>query len=519
MGSETLPVVDRDTVEMEQEVIDSDEEREQERDRGAEYLDFRRKFDAMKSEVAGQQSKAESLKQQGNNLFSLDCFAQAAIMYSEAIELQPKNAVLYCNRSMAYLKQEMPDEALQDAEKSLELDSSVENIKAYWRKSQALLDLNRIDEAEAAADDGILLQPGNQHLNKVRRKAREARVLQQLSNGQWVGSQNGMERKMLFNADGSMSMSVFGHSVGATFDLSVEGLPRSMLVKMKGEEVGFGTGPPPPPVPYIFEFRGDDELWLCHSLGGPGEAMPSKFEGPGFIKMRREAREDGAASALSNEPLDVRCLRYMQEWNEVMPLVPPQLPEKPSNEQVEDEVRITAKLSALKRRDGLEVHRRAVVIAKDPATALAGNPTLTAQERSTLSQTADEFRKRLMARRLITPEEVATESHAEPTPATGGATLFHIGAEIEVHGLTGAKELNGASGRLLQFDAETGRWAVELQRKGGEPSRKRIRAENLRLANAAASEAALRQASRTSRGSPLGCLAGFARSVCTRKES
>mmetsp|Transcript_22336 Transcript_22336/g.51177 ORF Transcript_22336/g.51177 Transcript_22336/m.51177 type:complete len:518 (+) Transcript_22336:37-1590(+) len=516
MGSETLPEVERDTAEMEPEVIDSDEERDQERDRGAEYLDFRRKFDAMKSEVEGQQSKAESLKQQGNNLFSLDCFAQAAIMYSEAIELQPKNPVLYCNRSMAYLKQEMPDEALQDAEKSMELDSSVVNIKAYWRKAQALLDLLRIDEAEAAADDGILIQPGNQHLNKVRRRAREARVLQQLSNGQWVGSQAGMpvERKMVFNTDGSMSMSVYGHSVGATFDLSVEGLPRSMVVKMKGEEVGFGNGPPPPPVPYIFEFKGDDELWLCHSLGGPGEAVPSKFEGPGFVKMRREAREDGAASAPSHEPLDVRCLRYIKEWNEVMPLVPPQLPEKPSNEQVEDEVRVTAKLSALKRRDGLEVHRRAIAIAKDPVTALAGNPTLTEDERTTLTQIADQFRKRLVARRLITPEEVVQELHADAS--SGGATLFHIGADVEVHGLTGAIELNGAVGRLLQFDAETGRWAVELRIDGSSTSRKRIRAENLRLL--AAPEAALRKRPRSALGSPLSCLAGIVRSVCTRSE-
>merc|ERR1719359_2841926 len=89
---------------------------------------------------------------------------------------------------MAYLKQDMADLALADAIKSLEIDSTIDNIKAYWRKAQALLDLNRFEEAEAAAGVGLELHGRNPHLNKVRRKAREAIVIRRLVAGDWVGT-------------------------------------------------------------------------------------------------------------------------------------------------------------------------------------------------------------------------------------------------------------------------------------------------------------------------------------------
>ena len=114
--------------------------------------------------------------------FQLGLYEQASLRYSEAIESQPDNAVLYCNRSMAYLKQDMPQEALADAERSLELDASADNIKAYWRKSQSLLDLDFIAEAESTAEVGLALQPGNQHLFSVWRKARETMAQRQFCN-------------------------------------------------------------------------------------------------------------------------------------------------------------------------------------------------------------------------------------------------------------------------------------------------------------------------------------------------
>merc|ERR1719203_924598 len=198
----------------------------------------------MKREHQGQMANSDKLKKQGNDFFSLGLYSQASMLYSEAIELQPENAVLYCNRSMAYLKQDMPLEALEDAKKSLQIDSSKENIKAYWRKAQALLDLERLEESEEVADEGLALQANNDHINRVRRKAREAFALKRLCQGDWACKMsNGVEKRYNFQSDGSMKIYVFGQFVPATFDLSVECDPRSMRVAMKTEGLP-GSGPP-----------------------------------------------------------------------------------------------------------------------------------------------------------------------------------------------------------------------------------------------------------------------------------
>jgi len=326
------------------------------------------------------------------------------MMYSEAIELQPDNAVLYCNRAMAYLKQDMPHEALEDAEHSLGLDASEANIKAYWRKAQALFDLGRSQEAEEAADAGLALQRGNQHLNRLRRKAREAIALQQLCGDEWtVRMENGIEKRYSFRPDGSCEIWLFGHYIPATFDLSVEGNPRSMVVRMKPEGVGFGNGPPPPPRPYIFDFRNDDqELWLCTPVGT--DELPTEFAGQGFDKLRREPREQAAEEkAMTDEPLDERCGRYICEMNGVMPELPPQLPESPSDQQISQEMLVLEQITQLKRRYGMEVHERALELARDPKKAPGAE----------LALAASQLQRRFVARKILPPPPPAV---LEPPP-------------------------------------------------------------------------------------------------------
>eukprot|EP00747_Dinoflagellata_sp_TGD_P163434 gnl/TRDRNA2_/TRDRNA2_182099_c0_seq1.p1 gnl/TRDRNA2_/TRDRNA2_182099_c0~~gnl/TRDRNA2_/TRDRNA2_182099_c0_seq1.p1 ORF type:complete len:438 (-),score=97.65 gnl/TRDRNA2_/TRDRNA2_182099_c0_seq1:108-1421(-) len=362
----------------------------EERARDEDYLEFRRTLDRMRSQRDGMRSEAENLKNQGNNFFTFGCYVQAASMYSEAIELNPGNPVLYCNRAMTYLKMNMAEEALLDAEKSLQLDSSKSNIKAHWRKAQALLDLGRDADSEAAADVGLEIEPKNGYINRVRRKAREASTLKQLAfGGEWVGKlHGGVEQRLTYSMEGTMTMNIFGHTVTATFDLSVEGHPRSMVVKMTLESAGGpGSGAPPPPVPYIFKFH-EEELWLCHPVEGSQE-LPTEFEGPGFVRMTRAA----VVTPLTDEEeqsLDVRVASYMAEMNKLLPVMPQQLPEKPSDDAIRMEVQIAEGMAGLRRRYGIEVHRQAVDYAKAPETAP-----------SELFNPSREFQKRLLARKLI----------------------------------------------------------------------------------------------------------------------
>lgn len=410
--SHQSPQVESDDEENEKDRPPKDEQEEcdraeAEKERNYEYIKWRRDFDQMKRDHEGILAESDKLKTQGNQFFQLGCYMQAAMIYSEALELQPDSAVLYCNRAMAYLKQDMPNEALADAEKSLEVDASVENIKAYWRKAQSLLELERPEDAEAAAEEGMLLQGGNAHLNRVRRKAREVIATKLLVGGEWVGQvQNGIEKRLCFSADGTMTLSVFGHKVDATFDLSVECNPQVMRVKMKPEGSANGSGPPPPPMPYIYEFHDDaKELWVCHPVGTA--ELPTTFEGPGFDRMRRGAAEAPVAEEEPSEPLDVRCGRYLQEMVEALPLIPPQLPARPSDQDISEEALLMEKVSKLRRRYGMPVHQRGLELAKAPH--LAGSPEL--------SELALQLQRRLVARKVISLEDVAVAKQAAASPA------------------------------------------------------------------------------------------------------
>eukprot|EP00441_Pelagodinium_beii_P025230 CAMPEP_0197654832 /NCGR_PEP_ID=MMETSP1338-20131121/39084_1 /TAXON_ID=43686 ORGANISM="Pelagodinium beii, Strain RCC1491" /NCGR_SAMPLE_ID=MMETSP1338 /ASSEMBLY_ACC=CAM_ASM_000754 /LENGTH=427 /DNA_ID=CAMNT_0043230349 /DNA_START=31 /DNA_END=1314 /DNA_ORIENTATION=- len=376
---------------------DEDDRNQAEKDA---FLQFRRQLDRQKEKHEADGSNADRLKSQGNHFFSFGLFEKAATMYSEALELKPESTVLLNNRAMAYLKQAMPLEALADADQSIELDKSVENIKAFWRRAQALLDLEKDVEAEEAANAGLALQASNSHLNSVRRKAREAITLRRLCGADWVGRlENGAEKRFSFTREGVMTMTVIGHPLKASFDLSVECNPQSMLVKMQAP--GMVGSAPPPPVPYIYDFHDNDqELWICHPVGST--ELPSSFSGPGFTRLRREAHVV-VSIVDSAEPLDKRCASYMREFNQILPLVPPQLPERPSDDEISHEVALMDKVVKLKKRFGLEVHSRAMELVKAQRV-----------EDAELAELAAGLRERLVARKVLSAAEVSTA----PAPST-----------------------------------------------------------------------------------------------------
>lgn len=92
------------------------------------------------------------LKDKGNAALTAGKNDEAIEAYSQAIELDGSNYVLYSNRSAAYLKAGKFLEALQDAEKTIELNASWP--KGYSRKGAVLFALQKYDEAFTAYNKG-----------------------------------------------------------------------------------------------------------------------------------------------------------------------------------------------------------------------------------------------------------------------------------------------------------------------------------------------------------------------------
>nr|CAG4646148.1 EOG090X03S1 [Macrothrix elegans] len=85
--------------------------------------------------------KAERLKEEANEFFKQQNYVKAATLYSNAIECNPNSAVLFANRSFAYLRTECFGSALEDASKAISLDKSY--VKAYYRRAAAYMALGK----------------------------------------------------------------------------------------------------------------------------------------------------------------------------------------------------------------------------------------------------------------------------------------------------------------------------------------------------------------------------------------
>lgn len=72
-------------------------------------------------------------------------YDKAIEMYTKAIELDPKNAVYYANRSLAHLRQESFGSALEDGILAVKNDPTY--IKGYYRRAAAQMSLGKFKKA------------------------------------------------------------------------------------------------------------------------------------------------------------------------------------------------------------------------------------------------------------------------------------------------------------------------------------------------------------------------------------
>ncbi len=140
--------------------------------------------------------QVEELKSKGNVALQNDKTDEAIGFYSEAINLDPKNYILFSNRSAAYAKAGKYVEALNDSEKTISLKKDwpkvrsnfqVERMlellsnrcfytqKGYSRKGAALELLDRFEEAQSVYEEGLKYDANNaqlvEALEKVKSKA------------------------------------------------------------------------------------------------------------------------------------------------------------------------------------------------------------------------------------------------------------------------------------------------------------------------------------------------------------
>lgn len=88
--------------------------------------------------------QAVELKEKGNAALSKEDFETAVKYYTDAIKLDGTNHVLYSNRSAAFTKQGKYQEAMADADKTIEL-------KADWPKVCCILSFGHL----------VMIQPKN----------------------------------------------------------------------------------------------------------------------------------------------------------------------------------------------------------------------------------------------------------------------------------------------------------------------------------------------------------------------
>ncbi|VDP87334.1 unnamed protein product [Echinostoma caproni] len=112
--------------------------------------------------MATEISLAEQYKNSGNTCYQQGRYDEAVQWYTKAIDEEKDNALLYNNRSAAYLMLNKPHEAYQDSNKSINLNPTY--VKALLRYAKCCLHLGRIEEARSACLSVRNIEPLNSEL-------------------------------------------------------------------------------------------------------------------------------------------------------------------------------------------------------------------------------------------------------------------------------------------------------------------------------------------------------------------
>ncbi|XP_008072478.1 protein unc-45 homolog B isoform X2 [Carlito syrichta] len=117
------------------------------------------------------EAEAAQLKEEGNRHFQLQDYKAATKSYSQALKLtkdKDLQAILYRNRAACGLKTESYAQAASDASRAIDINSS--DIKALYRRCQALEHLGKLDQAFKDVQRCATLEPRNQNFQETLRR-------------------------------------------------------------------------------------------------------------------------------------------------------------------------------------------------------------------------------------------------------------------------------------------------------------------------------------------------------------
>ncbi|KAJ7163600.1 phosphoprotein phosphatase [Mycena crocata] len=109
---------------------------------------------------AADKADAVRLKAEANKAFSAHDFPTAARLYSEAIERDPTDPTIWCNRAYTRMKLEEFGYALTDASQAIQLDAKY--AKAYYRRATCNMQILKPQAAVADFRKVLALEPKNE---------------------------------------------------------------------------------------------------------------------------------------------------------------------------------------------------------------------------------------------------------------------------------------------------------------------------------------------------------------------
>jgi small glutamine-rich tetratricopeptide repeat-containing protein alpha len=102
---------------------------------------------------------ADLKKNEGNAKMGQRQYDEAIKLYTEAIELNGKNAIYYANRAAAYSQSNQHEKAIEDALKAVEINPQYS--KGYSRLAHAQYCLGKFEEAVKSYEKVLELDPNN----------------------------------------------------------------------------------------------------------------------------------------------------------------------------------------------------------------------------------------------------------------------------------------------------------------------------------------------------------------------